>query len=291
MNLNRYFKDIKKYKILSYNKQIELFKKIEQGIDVEDSKNKLIVSNLSFVILIVKKFSKFKRYFFDLIQEGNIGLIKAIDKFNYRKGYKFTTYAKYWIKHFIFRFIYNKIRIIRLPCYIENNMNIIIKTIKHFIQEYGEVPTIEELSLKLNLGMNYIKDIKNFFYQTTIFSLNIENDNGELVNLIEDEKNENIEDVFLKKELYNIFLKEMEKLSEREQKILKMRYGLNDSDILYYRDISEIFGVSHEIIRLSEKKSLNKIRKGLKGWFKGYNKNNFLTFDGDKLKILLKYKE
>lgn len=253
-----YLNDIRKYKILTKEEEEELLARVKEG-DVE-AKNKLIVSNLRLVVSIAKSYLNKKMSLIDMISEGNIGLIHAVEKFDTDKGYRFSTYAVWWIKQSISKALINKGREIRVPSYKYDLYNKINKFILDEMVRTGEYPTNEEVAEKLNLKLKTVEDAGLDFQE--IMSLSEEvGENIFLEDTLAIQDKTDIEKDFINKMGREKVKNMVNDLTTREREILKRRYGLDGYDIHTLEEIGETFSITRERVRQLEKKTLEKLRK------------------------------
>jgi len=259
--LSIYFKEINKNKTLTNNEIKNLFIKLEKEKNenkILNIKNKIIKSNLKLVVFFAKAYKSKRVDFFDLIQEGNLGLIHAVDKFDYRKNIKFSTYCFYWIRQKILRYIKKDLNVIKIPIWVIEKIDTIIKKEKEFFDIFGREPSINELSDFSNLDEGLIVKTKDTIKgKREISSLDYsEKDCGRaVIETIIDEK-ETVYDVLEKKELGDILKKSINELPKREKRIIQLRYNkLNEK--INFGEIGEILGLSYERIRQIESKALN----------------------------------
>lgn len=255
-----YLQEIGKIPLLSREEEVELAKRVEQGD--EKAREKLALANLRLVVSIAKKHRNRGLPFLDLIQEGNVGLMKAIEKFDYRKGYKFSTYATWWIRQAINRAIANKGRTIRIPTHIMGLIRDIYKAEEGYVTEHGEPPTNEELSEILDVSVDKIERAKKMSQYTLSLEKPIGEDEegSELGEFIENEAAPSpTEEAFsdLQKEK---LMEALDELSPREKRILELRYGLEDDHPRTLKEVGKVFNVSRERIRQIEKKALRKLK-------------------------------
>ena len=253
-----YLDDIKKYEILDREEEEKLLRKVKEG-DLE-AKNKLILCNLRLVISVAKNYMNKGMTLIDLISEGNFGLIRAIDKFDIEKGFRFSTYAVWWIKQSITKAVMSKGREIRIPSYKYDLLNKINKIIVEELMNTGDYPTNEVIAEKLKLSPEKVANIMVEFQE--IVSLNSSvGDNIYLEDTILNEDSENFENDIIneisKKRIYEI----LDNLEEREKDILLRRYGLSGYDIHTLEQVGEAFNITRERVRQIEKKTLAKLRK------------------------------
>lgn len=253
-----YLSDIRKYSILSREEEEELLQKVKEG-DLE-AKNKLIVCNLRLVISVAKNYMNKGMTLIDLISEGNFGLIRAIDKFDAERGFRFSTYAVWWIKQSISKALMSKGREIRIPSYKYDLLNKINKIVVEELMNSGDYPTNELIGEKLNISPEKIGNILIEFQE--VMSLNESvGDNIYLEDVVLNESSENLENKIIN-EIHREKIYEMlDDLEEREKGILVRRYGLNGFEIHTLEQVGEAFNITRERVRQIEKKTLEKLRK------------------------------
>ncbi|WP_300392524.1 sigma-70 family RNA polymerase sigma factor [Fusobacterium sp.] len=253
-----YLSDIRKYSILSREEEEELLQKVKEG-DLE-AKNKLIVCNLRLVISVAKNYMNKGMTLIDLISEGNFGLIRAIDKFDAERGFRFSTYAVWWIKQSISKALMSKGREIRIPSYKYDLLNKINKIVVEELMNSGDYPSNELIGEKLNISPEKIGNILIEFQE--VMSLNESvGDNIYLEDVVLNESSENLENKIIN-EIHREKIYEMlDDLEEREKGILVRRYGLNGFEIHTLEQVGEAFNITRERVRQIEKKTLEKLRK------------------------------
>ena len=254
-----YLKEIGRIPLLSSEEEIELAKRMEEGD--EEAKKKLSEANLRLTVSIAKRYSGRGMQFLDLIQEGNLGLIKAVEKFDYRKGYKFSTYATWWIRQSITRAIADQARTIRIPVHMVETMNRVNRTSRRLLQEYGREPTPEEIAEAMNLPVERVLEISKISQEPVSLETPIgEEEDSHLGDFIQDEHIPVPADEAAHTLLREQLEKVMDTLSEREQKVLALRFGLEDGKPHTLEEVGREFHVTRERIRQIEAKALRKLR-------------------------------
>ena len=254
-----YLKEIGRIPLLSSEEEIELAKRMEEGD--EEAKKKLSEANLRLTVSIAKRYSGRGMQFLDLIQEGNLGLIKAVEKFDYRKGYKFSTYATWWIRQSITRAIADQARTIRIPVHMVETMNRVNRTSRRLLQEYGREPTPEEIAEAMNLPVERVLEISKISQEPVSLETPIgEEEDSHLGDFIQDEHIPIPADEAAHTLLREQLEKVMDTLSEREQKVLALRFGLEDGNPHTLEEVGREFQVTRERIRQIEAKALRKLR-------------------------------
>ncbi|AUG57789.1 MAG TPA: RNA polymerase sigma factor RpoD [Ruminiclostridium sp.] len=254
-----YLKEIGKVPLLSAEEEIELAKRMEQGD--EEAKRKLAEANLRLVVSIAKRYVGRGMLFLDLIQEGNLGLIKAVEKFDYRKGYKFSTYATWWIRQAITRAIADQARTIRIPVHMVETINKLIRVSRQLLQELGKEPQPEEIAREMNMPVEKVRDIMKISQEPVSLETPIgEEEDSHLGDFIPDDDVPAPADAaaftLLKEQLIDV----LDTLTPREEKVLRLRFGLDDGRARTLEEVGKEFNVTRERIRQIEAKALRKLR-------------------------------
>ena len=254
-----YLKEIGKVPLLSSDEEIELAKKIELGD--EEAKKKLAESNLRLVVSIAKRYAGRGMQLLDLIQEGNLGLIKAVEKFDYRKGYKFSTYATWWIRQAITRAIADQARTIRIPVHMVETINRLVRTQRQLVQKLGREATPEELAKELDMPVDRVREIMKISQDPVSLETPIgEEEDSHLGDFIQDDNVEVPADAATYRLLHEQLMDVLSTLTEREQKVLRLRFGLDDGRPRTLEEVGRQFNVTRERIRQIEAKALRKLR-------------------------------
>lgn len=257
--IRMYLKEIGKIPLLSTEEEIELAKRMEKGD--EEARKKLAEANLRLVVSIAKRYAGRGMQFLDLIQEGNLGLIKAVEKFDYRKGYKFSTYATWWIRQAITRAIADQARTIRIPVHMVETINRLIRTSRQMVQELGREPTPEELAKKLDMPVERVWEIKKISQDPVSLETPIgEEEDSHLGDFIQDDNVMVPADQATFTLLHEQLMESLETLTEREQQVLRLRFGLDDGRPRTLEEVGRVFHVTRERIRQIEAKALRKLR-------------------------------
>ena len=254
-----YLKEIGKVSLLSADEEIELAKRMEKGD--EAAKKRLAEANLRLVVSIAKRYVGRGMLFLDLIQEGNLGLIKAVEKFDYRKGYKFSTYATWWIRQAITRAIADQARTIRIPVHMVETINKLIRVSRQLLQELGREPTPEEIAEEMDMPVDRVREILKISQEPVSLETPIgEEEDSHLGDFIQDDNVPVPADAaaftLLKEQLVEV----LSTLTDREQKVLRLRFGLDDGRARALEEVGKEFNVTRERIRQIEAKALRKLR-------------------------------
>ena len=254
-----YLKEIGKVPLLSAEREIELAKRMEEGD--EDAKKELAEANLRLVVSIAKRYVGRGMLFLDLIQEGNLGLIKAVEKFDYHKGYKFSTYATWWIRQAITRAIADQARTIRIPVHMVETINKLIRVSRQLLQELGREPLPEEIAKELDMPVERVREILKISQEPVSLETPIgEEEDSHLGDFIQDDNvpvpAEAAAQTLLKEQLDEV----LDTLTEREQKVLRLRFGMNDGRARTLEEVGKELDVTRERIRQIEAKALRKLR-------------------------------
>ena len=254
-----YLKDIGKYTLLSTEEEIVLAEKMMNGD--EDAKKKLTESNLRLVVSIAKRYVGRGMHLLDLISEGNLGLMKAVEKFDYTKGFKFSTYATWWIRQAITRAIADQARTIRIPVHMVETINKVIRVSRQLLQEYGREPTPEEIAEKMGISVSKVVEIQKIAQDPVSLETPIgEEEDSKLGDFIEDDNAASPSDIVTFSMLKQQLITVLDTLTPREEKVLRLRYGIDDGKTRTLEEVGKEFNVTRERIRQIEAKALRKLR-------------------------------
>lgn len=254
-----YLKEIGRVPLLKADEEVELAKRMQEGD--EEAKNQLAEANLRLVVSIAKRYVGRGMLFLDLIQEGNLGLLKAVEKFDYKKGFKFSTYATWWIRQAITRAIADQARTIRIPVHMVETINKLVRIQRQLLQELGTDPTPEQIGAVMDLAPDRVREIQKIAQEPVSLETPIgEEEDSHLGDFIEDEDapapDEAASYILLKEQLEEV----LETLTPREAKVLRLRFGLDDGRSRTLEEVGQEFGVTRERIRQIEAKALRKLR-------------------------------
>ena len=257
--IRMYLKEIGKVRLLKPEEEIELAKRLELGD--EEAKKMLAEANLRLVVSIAKRYVGRGMQFLDLIQEGNLGLIKAVEKFDYTKGFKFSTYATWWIRQAITRAIADQARTIRIPVHMVETINKLIRVSRQLLQELGREPIPEEIAVKMDLPVEKVREILKISQEPVSLETPIgEEEDSHLGDFIQDEK----VPIPAEAATYNLLKEQLDEvlntLTERERKVLRLRFGLDDGRARTLEEVGKEFDVTRERIRQIEAKALRKLK-------------------------------
>ncbi|MCX6377157.1 MAG: RNA polymerase sigma factor RpoD [Armatimonadetes bacterium] len=264
-SVRMWLREIGKTPLLTMAQEVQFAKAIEEGCgktpEAQSAKEKLIQANLRLVVSIAKRYSGRGMSFPDLIQEGNIGLIRAVEKFDYTKGYKFSTYATWWIRQAITRAIADQGRTIRIPVHMVETINQLMKTSSHLLQELGREATLDELSKEMNMPVERVSEIKRIAPEPLSLETPIgEEEDSHLADFIQDQDSVSPDDAASQQLLRERIVEVLSELSNRERDVLRMRFGLDDGYPRTLEEVGRHFAVTRERIRQIEAKAIKKLR-------------------------------
>ena len=254
-----YLKEIGNIALLTQEEEIAIAKRMEEGS--EEAKAELAEANLRLVVSIAKRYMGRGMPFLDLIQEGNLGLMKAVEKFEYKKGFKFSTYATWWIRQAITRAIADQARTIRIPVHMVETINKLLRVQRQLLQELGREPTPEEMAVELEMDVERVREIQKISQEPVSLEAPIgEGEDSHLGDFIPDDDIPSPQDAATTTMLRDQLFKTLDLLSEREEKVIRLRFGLDDGKIRTLEEVGKVFDVTRERIRQIEAKALRKLR-------------------------------
>ncbi len=254
-----YLKEIGNIPLLTQEEEIEIAKRIEAGS--EEAKAELAEANLRLVVSIAKRYMGRGMPFLDLIQEGNLGLMKAVEKFEYKKGFKFSTYATWWIRQAITRAIADQARTIRIPVHMVETINKLLRVQRQLLQELGREPTPEEMAVELEMDVERVREIQKISQEPVSLETPIgEEEDSHLGDFIPDDDIPSPQDAATTTMLRDQLFQTLDLLSEREEKVIRLRFGLDDGKVRTLEEVGKVFDVTRERIRQIEAKALRKLR-------------------------------
>jgi len=276
--LRMYLKQMAQVPLLTREQEVEIFKRIENGDS--NAESEIVEANLRLVVSIAKKYINRGVSFLDLIQEGNMGLMKAVERFEYRRGYKFSTYATWWIRQGITRSVANQSRTVRIPIHMISTISKVIRIQKQLVQEYGREATPAEIAEEINLPMDRVRDVLKMAQQPISLHSPIgDSGNASFGDLIEDKSAENPMEEASSSVLKDKISEVLSTLTDREREVLEQRFGLKDGYSRTLEDVGSQFGLTRERIRQIEAKALRKMRHpSRKKKLEDFNSNTSLMY-------------
>jgi RNA polymerase primary sigma factor len=257
-SVRTYLKEIGGVSLLSAKDEVRLAKLIERGD--QDAKNALIEANLRLVVSVAKRYMGRGLNLLDLIQEGNLGLIRAVEKFDYRKGFKFSTYATWWIRQAVSRAIADQARTIRIPVHMVDAINRVTRTQRALMQKLGREPTVAEIGAKLDLPPAKVEDLLKLARETVSLEAPMGDTEASLADFIEDDPTRQPEAIAAEKIMKEDLARTLAGLPERERRIIELRYGLGGQEPMTLEQVGQTFGVTRERIRQMEIKTLRRLQ-------------------------------
>ena len=254
-----YLKEIGGVSLLSAKDEVRLAKLIEKGD--QNAKNALIEANLRLVVSVAKRYMGRGLNLLDLIQEGNLGLIRAVEKFDYRKGFKFSTYATWWIRQAVSRAIADQARTIRIPVHMVDAINRVTRMQRQLVQDIGRQPTAAQIGAELDLPAAKVEELLELARETVSLEAPMGDTEASLADFIEDEHTRQPDQLTARKIMKEDLRKTLDGLPERERKIIELRYGLNGNDPMTLEQVGQNFGVTRERIRQMEIRTLRRLQK------------------------------
>lgn len=266
-----YLKDIGQVPLLTTDEELELAQKMSEG--QEAAKKRLSEANLRLVVSIAKRYVGRGMLFLDLIQEGNLGLMKAVEKFDYQKGFKFSTYATWWIRQSITRAIADQARTIRIPVHMVETINRLVREQRILLQELGREPTLEELAERMGVSIERVREIQKIAQDPVSLETPIgEEEDSHLGDFIEEDKTPTASDSVASTMLKEQIARVLDTLTPREEKVLRLRYGIDDGRPRTLEEVGKEFNVTRERIRQIEAKALRKLRHPSRSkWLRDFN--------------------
>ena len=257
--IRTYLKEIGGVSLLSAKDEVRLAKLIEKGD--QDAKNALIEANLRLVVSVAKRYMGRGLNLLDLIQEGNLGLIRAVEKFDYRKGFKFSTYATWWIRQAVSRAIADQARTIRIPVHMVDAINRVTRMQRQLVQDIGRQPSSQQIGDELDLPAAKVEELLELARETVSLEAPMGDTEASLADFIEDEHTRQPDQLTARKIMKEDLRKTLDGLPERERKIIELRYGLNGNDPMTLEQVGQNFGVTRERIRQMEIRTLRRLQK------------------------------
>jgi RNA polymerase primary sigma factor len=257
-SVRTYLKEIGGVSLLSAKDEVRLAKLIEKGD--QDAKNALIEANLRLVVSVAKRYMGRGLSLLDLVQEGNLGLIRAVEKFDYRKGFKFSTYATWWIRQAVSRAVADQARTIRIPVHMVDAINRVTRTQRSLLQDLGREPTSAEIGVELDLPPARVEELLKLARETVSLEAPLGDSDASLADFIEDDPSRQPEAIAAEKIMKEDLAKTLAGLPERDRKIIELRYGLNGNEPMTLEQVGQEFGVTRERIRQMEIKTLRRLQ-------------------------------
>jgi RNA polymerase primary sigma factor len=257
--IRTYLKEIGGVSLLSAKDEVRLAKLIEKGD--QNAKNALIEANLRLVVSVAKRYMGRGLNLLDLIQEGNLGLIRAVEKFDYRKGFKFSTYATWWIRQAVSRAIADQSRTIRIPVHMVDAINRVTRAQRELVQDIGRQPSAAEIGKQLDLPPDKVEELLELARETVSLEAPMGDTEASLADFIEDEHTRQPDQLTARKIMKEDLRKTLDGLPDRERKIIELRYGLGGNDPMTLEQVGQVFGVTRERIRQMEIRTLRRLQK------------------------------
>jgi RNA polymerase primary sigma factor len=257
-SVRAYLKEIGTVSLLSARDEVRLAKLIERGD--QTAKNALIEANLRLVVSVAKRYMGRGLSLLDLIQEGNMGLIRAVEKFDYRKGFKFSTYATWWIRQAVSRAIADQARTIRIPVHMVDAINRVTRTQRHMLQDLGRDPTPQEIGEELDLPPGRVEELLKLARETVSLEAPMGETDASLADFVEDDHTQRPEEIATEKMIKDDVHRTLAGLPERERQIIELRFGLTGREPMTLEQVGQVFGVTRERIRQMEIKTLRRLQ-------------------------------